>query len=122
MLARPDKRLTNADPGILLNPSSHDEQILSSLEWDLLAGLFVKQVASFVTKVTIESHVGTSTDGQQRFVHISNLEDDALALVRTNGHHFTTSFPQVRDMSAIGDFVLDSLTGQSVLKDTDALT
>ena len=79
MLARPDKRLTSADPGILPNPSSHDVQIFSSLEWDLLASLFVKQVASLVTKVTIESHVGTSTDGQQRFVHISNSEDDTLA-------------------------------------------
>ena len=63
VLARPDKRLTNIDPGILPNPRSHDVEIFSSLEWDLLASLFVKQVASLVTKVTIESHVGTSTDG-----------------------------------------------------------
>ncbi len=63
MLSRPDKRLTNVDPGILPNPRSHDVEIVSSFEWDLLASLFVKQVASLVTKVTIESHVGTSTDG-----------------------------------------------------------
>ena len=81
MLARHDKRLTNIDPGILTNPRSHDVEIFSSLEWDLFTSLFVKQVASLVAKVAIESHVGTSTDGQQGFVYISNLEDDALALV-----------------------------------------
>ena len=111
MLARPDKRLTNVDPGILPNPRSHDVEVLSSLEWDLFASLLVEQVASFVTEVTIESHVGTSTDGQQGFVYISNLEDDALTLVRADGHHLTASFPKVRDVCAIGYFILDSLTG-----------
>ena len=111
MLARPDKRLTNIDPRILPNPRSHDVEILSSLDWDLFTSLFVEQVASLVTKVTIESHVGTSTDGQQGFVYISKLEDDALTLVRPNGHHLTASFPQIRGVCAIGYFVLDSLTG-----------
>ena len=55
-------------------------------------------------------------------MYISNLEDDALTLVRPNGHHLTASFTQVWDVCAIGYFILDSLTGQSVLKDTDALT
>ena len=81
MLALPDKRLTNIDPWILTDPRSHDVEVVTSLKWDMFTSLFVKQVASLVTKVTIESHVGTSTDGQQGFVYISELEDDALTLV-----------------------------------------
>ena len=93
MLARPDRRLTNIDPWILANPRSQDIEIVTSLKWDLLASLFVKQVAPLVTKVAIESRVCTSTDRQQWFVHVSNLENDALALVRPNGHHLAASFP-----------------------------
>ena len=120
MLARPDRRLTNIDPWILANPRSQDIEIVTSLKWDLLASLFVKQVAPLVTKVAIESRVCTSTDRQQWFVHVSNLENDALALVRPNGHHLAASFPQIRNLCAIGDIILDSLTGQSVRQCADA--
>ena len=106
----------------VLNPRSHDVEVVTSLKWDILASLFVKQVASLVKKVIIESHVGTSTDRQQSFVHLRNLDNDALAFVRPNGHHFAASFPPVGDVGAIGDFVPDSLTGQSVLKYADAFT
>ena len=79
-------------------------------------------MAAFVIQVAIESHIGTSTDGQQWLVNISDLKNNSLCDLGPNGHHFASPFPEVRDVGAACNFKLDSLSGQSVLRYTDAFT
>ena len=55
-------------------------------------------------------------------MHVGNLEHYALAGLRADGHDLASSLSQVRDVGAIGGFVLDPLTELSVLHNADAFT
>ena len=95
MLARPDKRLANVDPRILSDPCSHYIQVVSTFERDPFACLLVEQVTTFIAQVTVEPHICTAADREQRLVYIGHLENDAFANTRPNGHHLASSFPKL---------------------------
>ena len=92
------------------------------LQRNLLARDPVDKVPAVLTQETIEAHVGASSDREQRFVDVCDLEGAPLADQAPNGHHLAASLYEVRDVATVGDIVLDTLAGQLVLQYADAWT
>ena len=79
------------------------------MKWDLLAGHGVLHVTSFFPQVTMKPHVCASTDGQQGFMNVSDLEDNALRSCTSQSHHVAPSLSLIGNDLAIGDLVLGSM-------------
>ena len=82
----------------------------------------ISELPSILAEEAVEAHVGAPGDGQKRFVDVCNLKGDSLWLLTPDCHDLTPPLTEVWYRCTIGDFVLDSLTGQSVLQDADAFT
>ena len=120
MLARPDKRLANTNLGVLSDPSSHDVEIFLALQGNTLTRRAVDQLSALVAKVAVKAHVGASTDGQQWFVDVRDLKDDAFTPIGSYGHHLATSLSQVGYVRSICNFILNSFSRKAVLKNANS--
>ena len=73
-LARPNNTLVGCSGEFLPYAHPNGVEAAMPLQWNELTSDSVSELASVLSEETIETHIGATRYGEQRFVHVCNLE------------------------------------------------